>query len=52
MLARKMALKHCKRSRKTVDTSLKEVSLTFLTKEGVYWYKTGSDRKAKRFMTV
>jgi len=28
------------------------VFLTYLRKESVYWYKIGSDRKARRFMTV
>jgi len=41
-----------KRSRKSVDISSKEVSSTYLRNESVYWYKIGSDRKARRFMTV
>ena len=38
--------------KKSVDISSKEASLTYLKKESVYWYKIGSDGKARRFMTV
>jgi len=45
-------LEALKAFKKSVDISSKEASLTYLRKESVYWYKIGSDRKARRFMTV
>ena len=45
-------LEALKAFKKSVDISLREVSSTFLRKESVYWYKIGSDRKARRFMIV
>ena len=52
MFAKKIASKHQKHSRKSVDISSKEASSTYLRKESVYWYKIGSDQKARRFITV
>ena len=45
-------LKALKAFKKSVDISSNEASSTYLRKESVYWYKIGSDRKARRFMTV
>ena len=45
-------LEALKALKKSVDISSKEASSTYLRKESVYWYKIGSDRKARRFMIV
>ena len=44
------ALKALKK--KSVDISSKEASSIYLRNESVYWYKIGSHRKDRRFMTV